>query len=174
MRALLERTRPTKTGGYEPSPVLPAFAGFLRGFVDLTFRAGGRYFVSDYKTNQVLGNERVREANRSWGHPPGWEEDLPPKLRRWHYSRSMLAWSMDHSAYHLQALVYTVAVHRMLKRRLPDYDYDTHFGGHLYLYVRGMEGDATPSVDGACLGVWTDRWPKATVEGLSAAFGGES
>jgi exodeoxyribonuclease V beta subunit len=45
---------------------------------------------------------------------------------------------MASHAYHLQALLYTVALHRYLKTRVRDYAYDTHFGGYLYLFVRGV------------------------------------
>ena len=41
--------------------------------------------------------------------------------------------------YSLQFLIYTVAVHRMLKRNLPDYEYEEHFGGVRYLFLRGMD-----------------------------------
>ena len=54
-------------------------------------------------------------------------------------------------AYHLQALLYTVALHRYLKSRLRDYAYDEHIGGYLYLFVRGVrphwrDGDAAAGV----------------------------
>ena len=46
---------------------------------------------------------------------------------------------MAHEMYCLQYLIYTLAVHRYLQLRLPGYDYDTHFGGVMYLFVRGMD-----------------------------------
>ena len=158
----------------EDKNVLPAIAGMLTGFVDLCFRQGGedgRYFVLDYKSNMLFGTEAVR----------AWHRELPmvggqkrPRLRRAHYTRPMMAWGMSHAAYHLQALVYTVALHRLLRQRLGDdnYDYDRHIGGHLYLFLRGMEGPETPRFDGAPLGVWADRWPARTVWGLDAALDG--
>jgi exodeoxyribonuclease V beta subunit len=45
---------------------------------------------------------------------------------------------MASHAYHLQALLYTVALHRYLKTRVRDYSYETHIGGYLYLFVRGV------------------------------------
>ena len=45
---------------------------------------------------------------------------------------------MDEHGYHWQYLLYTVALHRYLSSRLPDYDYDRHFGGVYYLFVRGV------------------------------------
>jgi exodeoxyribonuclease V beta subunit len=40
--------------------------------------------------------------------------------------------------YHLQAILYTLALHRWLKFKLPNYDYHTHIGGAYYLFIRGM------------------------------------
>ena len=75
--------------------------------------------------------------------------------------------------YPLQSLIYTLALHRHLKQRLRHYDYDTHVGGALYLFVRGMSGPETPRdpVTGTARGVLADRWPKAVVEGVEAALG---
>ena len=87
-------------------------------------------------------------------------------LRRWHYSQANLAWGMAHAGYHLQSLIYTVALHRWLQRRVPGYTYTANFGGHFYLYLRGMEGKDSDQ------GVWFDRWPEATVLGLDAALAG--
>jgi len=85
----------------------------------------------------------------------------------------MMAWGMSHAAYHLQALVYTVALHRLLKHRLgDDYRYERHVGGHLYLFLRGMEGPETLRPDDVPLGVWADRWPARSVVGLDAALDG--
>ena len=159
--------------------VLPPIAGLLTGFIDLAFRTGGpgssgRYWVCDYKSNQVLGPEAVREWQRGLAEQ---SEEASPRLRRLHYTRPLLSWAMAHSAYHLQALLYTVAIHRLLKQRLgaDTYDYDRHVGGHLYLFLRGMEGADTPRGGGEQrLGVWADRWPRATVLGLDRALLGGS
>src|SRR5690606_41315009 len=35
-----------------------------------------------------------------------------------------------------------VALHRLLGARLADYDYDRHFGGVFYAFLRGMTGAA--------------------------------
>ncbi|MDN7940070.1 hypothetical protein QZM76_17570, partial [Burkholderia multivorans] len=45
---------------------------------------------------------------------------------------------------HLQALLYTVALHRYLRTRLAGYDYDRHIAGYLYLFVRGVRPSARP------------------------------
>jgi len=74
---------------------------------------------------------------------------------------------MCHSHYPLQALLYTVALHRYLRSRLPDYTAERNLAGILYLFVRGMTGADTPRVDGQPCGVFSWRPPAALVEGLS-------
>lgn len=87
--------------------------GFMTGFIDLTFRFGGQYYIIDYKTNH-LGND---------------VED---------YSRQELDEAMAEHFYDLQYHLYLVALHRFLKQKLPDYDYKRHIGGVFYLFVRGI------------------------------------
>ncbi len=72
----------------------------------------------------------------------------------------------------LQALVYTLALHRHLRLRLPGYDYDRDVGGYLYLFLRGMGGPATPrdAASGRCHGVYPGRWTREVVEALDAAL----
>ena len=70
---------------------------------------------------------------------------------------------MSGHGYWLQFLIYTVAVHQHLKATLPGYDYDRHFGGVYYLFLRG--------VDGRGGGVYADRPPLALVEELSRILG---
>ena len=160
LRAVLARA-----DGEDDRPILPRIAGILTGFVDLTFRVAlpgdhgevrHRYFVSDYKTNRIA--------------PPLQRGDS----RVGHYTQPWMAWEMAHHGYHLQALLYTVALHRMLRQRVPGYAYDTHIGGHLYLFLRGMTGPGTPTDRGLALGVYHDRWPASVVLGLDAALAGEA
>ncbi|HQO30027.1 MAG TPA: hypothetical protein PKY22_10965, partial [Accumulibacter sp.] len=49
-----------------------------------------------------------------------------------------LAAAMNWHGYHLQYLLYSVALQRHLRRRIADYDPARHFGGVLYLFVRGV------------------------------------
>ena len=72
----------------------------------------------------------------------------------------------DHH-YFLQYHLYAAALHRYLEKRQRGYDFDTHFGGVYYLFVRGMTGE-TETRD---LGVFHDRPTKALVTALSALFG---
>ena len=76
------------------------------------------------------------------------------------------------NAYPLQALLYSVALHRFLRWRLPGYQPEVHLGGVLYLFVRGMCGPETPTEDGVPAGVFSWPVPPALVVALSALLGG--
>jgi exodeoxyribonuclease V beta subunit len=115
----------------------PQLAGYLKGFIDLVFAHGDRWFIVDYKTNDLGGRPADYRAAR-----------LLPEMQRHHYV--------------LQYHLYSVALHRYLERRLTGYDYARHFGGVLYLFVRGM----APSHERGC-GVFFDRPAAALVESLS-------
>ncbi len=130
--------------------------GYLTGSIDVVLRvdvAGSQRFLTvDYKTN--------------------WLGDRDAPLSAYDYRPAMLDEAMGHSDYPLQALLYTVVLHRFLRWRLPDYDPATHLGGVLYLYLRGMCGPGTPRVDGAPCGIFSWRPPVALVEALSALLDG--
>jgi exodeoxyribonuclease V beta subunit len=74
---------------------------------------------------------------------------------------------MTGNGYHLQYLLYTVAVHRYLQQRMPGYQYDTHFGGVLYLFVRGVRPSWRDAA-GAATGVYAHKPSLQMVERLSA------
>jgi exodeoxyribonuclease V beta subunit len=118
-------------------------AGFLKGFIDCVFEHEGRFFVLDYKSNR-LG-------------------DGPDA-----YTAAALVPAMARGQYWLQYLVYVVAVHRWLGRRLVGYDYDRHFGGVRYLFLRGMD-----PVRGWGGGVYADRPSRGVIELLDAALAGQ-
>ena len=101
--------------------------GYMKGFIDLTFEADGRFYLADYKSNW-LGNRP--------------EDYAPPRL--------VHAMAREH--YYLQYLIYCLALHRYLKLRLPDYDYERHFGGVFYLFLRGIDPRAK-----ADTGIFRDR-----------------
>ncbi|MCW2782356.1 MAG: exodeoxyribonuclease subunit beta, partial [Marmoricola sp.] len=128
--------------------------GYLSGSVDVVLRVGGRFVVVDYKTNW-LG---------------GFDEDQP--LTAAAYRPAALAEAMTHSSYPLQALLYAVVLHRFLRWRLPGYRPEDHFGGVVYLYLRGMCGPKTPVIDGEPCGVFSWRPPIALVEELSDLLDG--
>jgi len=148
--------------GYAEALATPALAGqplrgYLNGSIDavLRLRAGTdepRYVVVDYKTN--------------WLGPPGAAEPLTAA----HYVPPVLAAAMVAAHYPLQALIYSVALHRFLRWRQPGYDPAQHLGGVLYLFVRGMCGPATPTVDGTPCGVFGWAPPPGLVMELSDAL----
>lgn len=87
--------------------------GLLKGFIDLIFCYQGKYYILDYKSN-YLGNT-----------PSDYESE-------------QLEQAMSSHQYHLQYLIYTVALHRLLKQRVADYSIETHLGGVYYTFLRGM------------------------------------
>jgi exodeoxyribonuclease V beta subunit len=46
---------------------------------------------------------------------------------------------MFESGYILQLYIYATALDRFLRANLPGYDFDRHFGGGYYLFVRGID-----------------------------------
>jgi exodeoxyribonuclease V beta subunit len=56
-----------------------------------------------------------------------------------------------------------VALHRYLQCRLPGYDYDLHFGGAFYIFLRGVE-----AANFGTTGIYADRPPKALIEAVTA------
>lgn len=127
--------------------------GYLTGSIDavLRFREPERYAVVDYKTN--------------WLGPIG--PDGPEPLVAGHYTPERLAVAMMDAHYPLQALLYSVALHRFLRWRLAGYDPERHLGGVLYLFLRGMCGPDGPVVGGVLCGVFSWRPPAALVTELS-------
>ena len=124
--------------------------GYLAGSIDLVVRVGDAFAVVDYKTN--------------------WLAAAGEELSAWHHRPAALRAEMERAHYGLQALLYTVALHRYLRWRLPDYDPERNLAAVLYLFVRGMTGVATPTVDGMPCGVFAWRPPAALVAALSDAL----
>jgi exodeoxyribonuclease V beta subunit len=137
LAGVLRRHGLTDADGIAGEPV----DGLVKGFVDLVLRADGRFYVVDYKSNH-LGD-----------HPDD-------------YDAEGLARAMDQHRYRLQLLIYTLALHRWLTGRLPGYDYDSHQGGSLYLFLRGMRPEL-----GHARGVYHARPSRALIEDLDGLFG---
>jgi exodeoxyribonuclease V beta subunit len=78
-----------------------------------------------------------------------------------------MAGAMLHSHYPLQALLYSVVLHRFLRWRVPAYAPETRLGGVLYLFLRGMCGPDTPVADGHVAGVFDWAPPPGLVTDLS-------
>ncbi len=121
--------------------------GYLSGSIDIVLRSGSQFYVVDHKSN--------------WLGVDGEE------LSAWHYRPDALRDAMVAAHYPLQAMLYSVALHRFLRWRQPDYDPATHLGGVLYLFLRGMVGADTPRVDDRPCGVFAWKPPVALVTGLS-------
>ena len=137
----------------EPSLGSQSLRGYLSGSIDVVLRtAGPRYVVVDYKTNRLGERDRTLTAAD--------------------YAAPRLAEAMLHSDYPLQALLYSVVLHRYLRWRQPGYDPATHLGGVAYLYLRGMCGPATPEVDRHPAGVFSWHPPAALVADLSDLLDG--
>jgi exodeoxyribonuclease V beta subunit len=136
-----------------------AVGGYMTGSLDLVVRIsrfdgdGPRFAVVDYKTNWLAAPEE--------------------ELTVWHHRPEALAAEMQRAHYGLQALLYTVALHRYLRWRLPGYDPERNLAGVLYLFLRGMVGPDTPRAqDGTPYGVFAWRSPGALVEALSDVLDG--
>jgi exodeoxyribonuclease V beta subunit len=131
-------------------------AGSLNGSIDLVARVGDvdhpRFVIVDYKTNRLHAAGTI---------PTDGDYAMP----------SMVDAMVEHH-YPLQALLYSVALHRFLRWRLSDYRPADHLGGAAYLFVRGMAGPDTSGrgvePDGVC------RWviPPDLVEALSDQLAG--
>ena len=91
--------------------------GMLKGFIDLVFEWNGKYYIIDYKSNYLGDNIKA-------------------------YSQDAMIQAMIEHRYDLQYQLYSLALHRYLKNRLSHYQYETHFGGVFYLFVRGMTSSA--------------------------------
>ena len=113
--------------------------GYLSGFVDLIFCHKGRYFIADYKTNN-LGPEHGYQA-----------EGLLQAMRAHNYG--------------LQYWLYSLVVHRFLRNWYEDYRYDLHFGGVMYLFVRGMNPERPGSA------IFFDRPNQDSLMELDRCFG---
>jgi exodeoxyribonuclease V beta subunit len=134
--------------GYPDLPLdATVLRGYLKGFIDLVFRHHGQWWILDWKSN-YLGT-----APENYG-PDGLREAMA-----------------DHG-YHLQYLLYTLALHRYLRRRLPDYDYDRDMAGSLYLFVRGVRPDWAEAnqLEDHVPGVYFDKPSREMVDALDGLF----
>jgi exodeoxyribonuclease V beta subunit len=115
-------------------------SGYLLGFIDLVFEYEGRYYILDWKSNH-LGNT-IND-----------------------YTSEAIESAMDHSSYKLQYYLYIAALNRYLSAKIPDYNYNTHFGGVFYLFVRGISNETKWN-----RGVYFDRPDESVIISLDNAF----
>ena len=144
VQKVFEQSNPKfKTSGYGKKLsqlTAQSFKGFLKGFIDLVIHHEGKWYIIDYKSN-YLGDTYDQ------------------------YSQDAMFEAMSDHHYFLQYYLYLVALHRYLTLRLKKYDYDTHFGGVFYLFIRGMHPDF-----GSRYGVFFDRPAKNDISFLSDNF----
>ena len=103
-------------GEARPALLAGQLNGMLKGFIDLVFCQQQRYVVCDYKSNRA-------------------------GLCASAYNELALRQIMLQKRYDLQAVLYSLALHRLLRSRLADYDYDRDTGGAMHWFIRGV---ATP------------------------------
>lgn len=122
----------------QPRPALQTrtMNGMLTGFMDLVLQHDGKYWVLDYKSNR-----------------------LP------HYGQTQLTQTILEKRYEVQYVLYTLALHRLLQSRLPNYNYEEHMGGCIYVFLRGIQDE------GAGVHVWHPS--QTLIEALDGAFSRE-
>jgi exodeoxyribonuclease V beta subunit len=134
-------------GAPKPAPGYPArlselssqaLRGYLRGYIDLLFEWQDRWYVADYKSNSLRAYD---------------EATIIETVQREHYL--------------LQAQLYTAAAHRYLTQRVHGYDPGQHWGGALFVFVRGMTGP-----EGAGSSVFFDRGSAELLKAVDRWLGG--
>lgn len=108
-RFISEYARPLERLTFAP------MQGFMKGYMDMVFEYGGRYYLVDWKSNHLGGT---------------WDDYTPENLKI----------AMAHDYYFLQYYLYVVALDQWLCHRVDGYKYDQHFGGVYYIFLRGIQG----------------------------------
>ena len=129
---------------FVPPTAQAALRGMMTGQIDLVFEHAGRFHVLDYKSNRLGRGVRVSD-----------------------YDGAALAQAMTRDHYRFQALLYTVALERYLRRRIGDYRRERHLGEAIYLFVRavGIAPDTAPRA-----GVWSERFDDALIDAVDCAL----
>ncbi len=129
-------------GAYRVAHGGTRLSGFMKGFIDLVFQFQGRFYLADYKSNWL-------------GASVG--DYGPEALKR----------EIDEAGYRLQYLIYSVALCRYLRLRIPSFSHEQHFGGAYYLFLRGMGREGPVGH-----GVFFERPSAKIVHELDAYLGG--
>ncbi|PRY71446.1 UvrD-helicase domain-containing protein [Halomonas ventosae] len=127
----------TLGGAARPALERDRLNGMLKGFIDLVVEHEGRFYVLDWKSNHLGRDDEA-------------------------YAEAAMAEAVREKRYDLQYCLYLLALHRLLKARLPDYDIDRHLGGALYVFLRGQHAPSR--------GVHRERPPRQLIEALDALF----
>lgn len=141
LEELLALGRPPAESSDEiPSLQFAPTQGFLRGFIDLVCEHRGRFYLIDWKSNRLgPGNEA--------------------------YRRERLSRTMHLHRYDLQINLYSLALHQLLRQRLPGYVYERDFGGALYVFLRGVSRELAPDA-----GIYTHRPERGLIDALGRAL----
>ena len=112
--------------------------GFINGSIDLVFEYDSRFYVLDWKSNH-LGNSAEN------------------------YDSQTVKKKVTQEFYFLQYHLYSLALHCHLERSLPNYDYEIHFGGVFYAFIRGFK-------NGSDYGIHWDRLSREMIEDFKSLF----
>jgi exodeoxyribonuclease V beta subunit len=130
-------TQHTLDGATRPALLRNQLNGMLKGYMDLVFAHEGRYYVLDYKSNWLGADDAA-------------------------YTPEALRQAVLKNRYEVQYVLYVFALHRLLKSRLPHYQYEEHVGGAVTWFLRGQGADTR--------GVHLERPPFVLIEALEALF----
>lgn len=103
--------------GLDFSPV----GGFMKGFIDMIFLHKNKYYIIDWKSNY-----------------------LGPNIGN--YNTESLEKIMNEEHYHLQYYIYCTALDQYLKKHHKGYQYQKHFGGVFYLFLRGLTAEGKTGI----------------------------
>jgi exodeoxyribonuclease V beta subunit len=129
----------TFEGASRPYAKPEMMTGIFKGFIDLTFEHDGKYYVLDYKSNYLGENDDA-------------------------YTEENIEAAILHHRYDLQFVIYLVALHRLLKHRIPNYCYSKHIGGCVYYFLRGVNADT--------VGVFNTKPALSLIEKIDGIFKG--
>ncbi|NKN32503.1 exodeoxyribonuclease V subunit beta [Marichromatium bheemlicum] len=127
-------------GAARPALERQQLEGMLKGFIDLVFEHQGRFYLLDWKSNWLGPDDAA-------------------------YSVPAMREAVLTARYDLQYALYLLALHRLLRARLPDYDPAHHLGGAIYAFLRGAEAPTQ--------GLYLDRPPAAFITALDRVFAGQ-
>ncbi|HDZ57897.1 MAG TPA: exodeoxyribonuclease V subunit beta [Pseudomonas xinjiangensis] len=127
-------------GRLRPGMAPERMNGLFKGYMDLVCEHEGRFYIVDYKSNWLGQSDEA-------------------------YTQEAMEAVMLEHRYDLQLVFYVLALHRQLKARLPEYDYDRHVGGAVYWFIRGSAA--------ASAGIWHNLPPRQLIETLDRMFAGE-
>ena len=123
-----------------PQALAQQINGMLKGYIDLLIDHQGQYFVVDWKSNYLGADASA-------------------------YSADAMREALLHKRYDMQYVLYILALHRLLKSRLPNYNYKQHIGGAVYVFLRGIDHPHTQ-------GLLLDKPEQQLIESLDRMFQG--